>query len=373
MDPHVGKLTYFRVYSGQLISGSYIYNSTKRTKERIGRLLQMHANKRQEISEVFAGDIACAVGLKVTTTGDTLCNEGKPVILESMNFPEPVIEVAIEPKTQGDQDKLGLSLQKLADEDPTFKIKVDEETGQTIIRGMGELHLEIIVDRLLREYKVQANIGKPHVAYRETIKNSTEIEGKYVKQSGGKGQYGHVWLKIEPLKPGSGFEFVNKIVGGTIPREYIPAIEKGVKESLDSGVMAGYPVLDIKVTLTDGSYHEVDSSEMAFKIAASMAFKEGCRKCNPILLEPIMHVEITTPEEYMGDVIGDINGRRGKILGMEERKGLKVIKAETPLSEMFGYATDLRSVTQGRANYTMQFAYYLEAPKNISLEIVAQK
>ncbi len=371
-DPHVGKLSFIRIYSGKLASGSYVQNTKKDSKERVGRLLLMHANKREEISEANAGDIVCIVGLKNSTTGDTLCVEGKPVVLESMQFPDPVIEVAIEPKTQGDQDKLGNALQKLAEEDPTFKVKVHEETGQTIIRGMGELHLEIIVDRLMREYKVDANVGKPQVAYRETIKNAVKIENKYAKQSGGRGQYGHVYLEIEPNEPAKGFEFTNAIVGGTIPREYIPAVEKGCKEACESGILAGFPVVDIKVKLYDGSYHDVDSSEMAFKIAASQAFKEGCRKANPVILEPMMSVEVVTPEEYMGDVIGDLNSRRGKIVGMEDRHGLKVIKSETPLSAMFGYATDLRSSSQGRASYSMQFAYYSEVPKSIAESIIGE-
>jgi len=371
-DPFVGQLTYFRVYSGVLNSGSYVYNSTKDTTERIGRLLKMHANKREEIKTVYAGEIAAAVGLKNTTTGDTLCDKERPIILERIEFPEPVISIAIEPKTKADQEKMTISLQKLAQEDPSFRLKTDEETGQTIISGMGELHLEIIVDRLLREFKVEANVGKPQVAYRETIKGSTEVEGKYIRQTGGRGQYGHVWLRIEPKAPGEGFEFVNEIVGGVIPREYIPAVEKGIREALETGVLAGYPVVDVKATLFDGSYHEVDSSEMAFKIAASMAFKEGARKANPVLLEPIMNLEVVVPEEYMGDVIGDINSRRGKIQGVKPRSGAQVITAEVPLAEMFGYATDLRSLTQGRAVFTMQFARYEEVPRNISEQIVAK-
>ncbi|HAS16340.1 MAG TPA: elongation factor G, partial [Nitrospiraceae bacterium] len=359
-DPFVGQLTYFRVYSGILKSGSYLHNSTKDTTERIGRLLKMHANKREEIKAVYAGEIAAAVGLKNTTTGDTLCDKDKPIILERIEFPEPVISIAIEPKTKADQEKMTLSLQKLAQEDPSFRLKTDEETGQTIISGMGELHLEIIVDRLMREFKVEANVGKPQVAYRETIKGKVESEGKYIKQTGGRGQYGHVWIEVEPKAPGEGFEFENDIVGGSIPREYIPAVEKGIKEALDSGVLAGYPVVDVKVRLFDGSYHDVDSSEMAFKIAGSMAFKDGVKRANPILLEPIMDLEVIVPEEYMGDVIGDINSKRGKILGVRPRSGAQVITAEVPLSEMFGYATDLRSLTQGRALFTLQFARYEE-------------
>jgi elongation factor G len=371
-DPFVGQLTFVRVYSGVLSAGSYVYNSTKDVKERIGRLLKMHANKREEIKEVRAGDIAAIVGLKSTLTGDTLCDENNPVILESIQFPEPVIAVAIEPKTKADQEKLSVSLAKLAQEDPSFKVSYDEETGQTIISGMGELHLEIIVDRLMREFKVGANVGKPQVAYKETIKGSAKVEGKFVRQSGGRGQYGHVWIDVEPLERGKGFEFVNKIVGGAIPKEYIPAVEKGIKEAMDSGVLAGYPVVDVKTTLFDGSYHEVDSSEMAFKIAGSMAFKEGAKKAQITLLEPIMSVEVVTPEEYMGDVIGDLNSRRGKIQSMEKRGNSQVIKAMVPLSEMFGYATDLRSKTQGRATYTMQFSHYEDVPKGIMDSIVAK-
>ncbi len=371
-DPFVGQLTFVRVYSGVLSAGSYVYNSTKDVKERIGRLLKMHANKREEIKEVRAGDIAAIVGLKNTLTGDTLCDENDPIILESIQFPEPVIAVAIEPKTKADQEKLSVSLAKLAQEDPSFRVSYDEETGQTIISGMGELHLEIIVDRLMREFKVGANVGKPQVAYKETIKKSAKVEGKFVRQSGGRGQYGHVWIDVEPLERGKGFEFVNKIVGGAIPREYIPAVEKGIKEAMDSGVLAGYPVVDVKTTLFDGSYHEVDSSEMAFKIAGSMAFKEGAKKAQITLLEPIMSVEVVTPEEYMGDVIGDLNSRRGKIQSMEKRGNSQAIKAMVPLSEMFGYATDLRSKTQGRATYTMQFSHYEDVPKSIMDSIVAK-
>lgn len=370
-DPFVGQLTFIRVYSGTLKSGSYIYNAKKGTKERVGRLLKMHANKREDIKEVYAGDIAAVVGLRAMT-GDTLCIEDKPIMLEAMEFPEPVIAVAIEPKTKADEEKLSLSLGKLAQEDPSFKVSTDDETGQTIISGMGELHLEIIVDRLMREFKVDANVGKPQVAYRETIRTKTKGEGKYIRQTGGRGQYGHVLLEIEPVEPGKGFKFENKIVGGAIPREYIPAVEKGVKEAMEAGILAGYPVVDVKATLFDGSYHEVDSSEMAFKIAGSMAFKECTRKAHPVLLEPIMAVEVVVPDEYMGDVIGDLNSRRGKIQRMQIRGKAEVIGALVPLSEMFGYATDLRSKTQGRATYTMQFFHYEEVPKNISDEIIAK-
>ncbi len=368
-DPFVGQLTYFRVYSGILRSGSYIYNSTKGTKERIGRLLKMHANKREEIKEVYAGDIAAAVGLKSSATGDTLCDESRLILLEVIKFPEPVISMAIEPKTKADQEKMGFSLQKLSQEDPSLRVSTDEETGQTIISGMGELHLEIIVDRLLREFKVDANVGKPQVAYRETIRSKAEAEGKYIRQTGGRGQYGHVWLSVEPSK---GFEFANKIVGGAIPREYIPAVEKGIREAMETGILAGYPMVDIKVTLFDGSYHDVDSSEIAFKIAASIGFKEALRRSHPVLLEPVMDLEAIVPEEYMGDVIGDLNARRGKIQGMRIRAGAQVISAEVPLSEMFGYATDLRSRTQGRGVFTMQFSRYEMVPKNISDEVVAK-
>ncbi|MDE3036477.1 MAG: elongation factor G, partial [Nitrospirota bacterium] len=346
-DPFAGQLTFFRVYSGTLKNGTSVYNITKDTKERVGRLLKMHANKREDIEEVYAGDIAAAVGLKGATTGDTLCDEKKPVLLEVMKFPEPVIAMAIEPKTKQDQEKLGFSLQKLAQEDPSFRVHTDEETGQTIIAGMGELHLEIIVDRLLREFKVDANVGKPEVAYRETIRGTAEHEAKYIKQTGGRGQYGHVILTVEPAESGVGFEFVNKIVGGAIPREYIPAIEKGVKERMESGVLAGYPLRDVRVKLIDGSYHDVDSNEMAFKIAGSMALNEACKKANPVLLEPIMKVEVLVPQEFMGDVIGNLNGRRGKVHGIKVRAGAQAIEAAVPLSEMFGYATDLRSRTQG--------------------------
>ena len=371
-DPFVGQLTFFRVYSGVVQSGSYIFNSTKGKRERIGRILKMHANKREEVKEVYAGDIAAAVGLKYTTTGDTLCDENKQVILESIEFPEPVISIAIEPKTKAEQEKLGFGLQKLASEDPSFRVKTDEETGQTIISGMGELHLEIIVDRLMREFKVEANVGKPQVAYRETITKKVKVEGKFVRQSGGRGQYGHVWLEIEPQEAGKGFEFVDAIKGGVVPREYIPAVGKGIFEALDNGVLAGFPVVDVKATLIDGSYHEVDSSEMAFKIAGSMGFKEGCQKAAPIILEPIMSVEVVVPEEYMGDVIGDLNSRRGRIMGMESRAGAQVVTAMVPLANMFGYSTDLRSATQGRATYAMTFDHYEPVPKSVADEIVAK-
>jgi len=371
-DPFVGQLTFLRVYSGTMNAGSYVYNSTKGTKERVGRLLKMHANKREDIKEVSAGDIAAAVGLKSTLTGDTLCDEKTPVVLEAMEFPEPVISVAIEPKTKPDQEKLSQALAKLAQEDPSFRVSNNEETGQTLIAGMGELHLEIIVDRLTREFKVGANVGKPQVAYRETVRTASKAEGKFVRQSGGRGQYGHVYLEMEPLEAGKGFEFVSKVVGGTVPREYWNAVEKGIKEAADGGVLAGYPFVDFRVTLTDGSYHEVDSSEMAFKIAGSMGFKEAAKKAKPIILEPIMNVEVVTPEEYMGDVIGDLNSRRGKIQSMEKRGKAQVIRSQVPLSEMFGYATDLRSRTQGRATYTMQFSNYDEVPKGIAEGIIAK-
>jgi elongation factor G len=371
-DPFVGQLTFFRVYSGVANAGSYIYNSTKGKKERLGRILKMHANKREEIKEVFAGDIAAAVGLKYTTTGDTLCDEDKQVILESIEFPEPVISIAIEPKTKAEQEKLGFGLQKLASEDPSFRVKTDEETGQTIISGMGELHLEIIVDRLKREFKVEANVGKPQVAYRETITKKVKVEGKFVRQSGGRGQYGHVWLEIEPQEAGKGFEFVDAIKGGVVPREYIPAVGKGALEATDNGILAGFPVVDVKVTLIDGSYHEVDSSEMAFKIAGSMGFKEGCAKASPIILEPIMSVEVVVPEDYMGDVIGDLNSKRGRIMGMDSRAGAQVVSAMVPLASMFGYSTDLRSATQGRATYAMTFDHYEPVPKSVAEEIVAK-
>lgn len=371
-DPFVGQLCFFRVYSGVITAGSYVYNSTKDKKERIGRILQMHANKREEIKEVRAGDIAAAVGLKNTTTGDTLCDDNNPVILESIEFPEPVISIAIEPKTKADQEKLGLSLQKLASEDPSFRVRTDEETGQTILSGMGELHLEIIVDRLMREFKVEATVGKPQVAYRETISKKVKVEGKFVRQSGGRGQFGHVWLEIEPQEPGVGYEFVDAIKGGVVPREYIPAVDKGIIEAMENGVLAGFPVVDLKVTLVDGSYHDVDSSEMAFKIAGSIGFKDGCSKASPVLLEPIMSVEVVVPEEHMGDVIGDLNSRRGRILGMESRAGAQVISSMVPLAAMFGYATDLRSATQGRATYTMTFDHYEQVPKSVAEEIVAK-
>ncbi len=372
-DPYVGKLAFFRVYSGVLQSGSYVYNSTKGKRERIGRILQMHANHREEISEVYAGDIAAAVGLKDTTTGDTLCDQEHPIILESMEFPEPVIEIAIEPKTKAGQQKMGIALAKLSEEDPTFRTFTNEETGQTIIAGMGELHLEIIVDRLLREFKVEANVGKPQVAYKETITASADVEGKYVRQSGGRGQYGHVKIKISPQKPGMGYEFVNSIVGGVIPKEFIPHIDAGIQEAMKNGILAGYPVVDVKVELYDGSYHEVDSSEMAFKIAASMAFRDAMKKAKPILLEPHFKVEVVVPEEYMGDVIGDLNSRRGKIEGMEARAGAQVIRAHVPLSEMFGYATDLRSKTQGRGVYVMQFDHFEPIPDAIAEKIILGK
>jgi elongation factor G len=371
-DPYVGQLTFFRVYSGTLQAGSYVLNSRQGKRERIGRLLQMHANKQQDIKVAKAGDIAAAVGLKFSRTGDTLCSEDHPISLESMHFPEPVISIAIEPKSKADQEKLSLSLQKLAIEDPSFRLRVDEETNQTIIAGMGELHLEIIVDRLLREFKVEANVGKPQVAYKETITKAIEQEGKYIKQTGGRGQYGHVWLKIEPQPPGTGYVFENKTVGGSIPREFIPAVDKGIKEALDNGIQAGYQVVDVKVAVFDGSYHDVDSSEIAFKIAASMAFKEGCRKAGAIILEPIMKTEVVVPEVNMGDVIGDLNSRRGKIMSMEAQGALQVIQAEVPLAEMFGYATQLRSLTQGRATYTMEFGHYEAVPSNIANEIVAK-
>ena len=371
-DPYVGKLTFFRVYAGTLKSGSYVWNATRGAKERVGRILQMHANHREEISEVYAGDIAAAIGLKQTTTGDTLADENNPIVLESIIFPEPVISVAIEPRTKVDQEKMGQALAKLAEEDPTFKVRTDEETAQTIISGMGELHLEIIVDRMLREFAVDANVGKPQVAYRETIKRKARGIGRFVRQSGGRGQYGHAELDIEPNEVGKGFEFVNKIVGGSIPKEYHSAVEKGVIESMNNGVLAGYPVVDVKVTLVDGSYHEVDSSEMAFTIAGSMAAKDGMRKAQPALLEPIMRVEVVMPEEFMGDIIGDLSARRGQILGMEGRATMQVVRAYVPLGNMFGYATELRSRTQGRATYSMEFHHYQEVPKSIGEEIVAK-
>ncbi|MGX2029349.1 MULTISPECIES: elongation factor G [Methylocaldum] len=368
-DPFVGTLTFVRVYSGVLSSGDSVINSQSGNKERIGRLLRMHANTREEIKEIRAGDIAACVGLKDIVTGTTLSAVDKPVVLERMEFPEPVISVAVEPKTKSDQEKMGLALQRLAQEDPSFRVHTDEESGQTIISGMGELHLEIIVDRMKREFKVEANVGAPQVAYRETIRKSVEQEGKYIRQTGGRGQYGHVWLRIEPLETG-GYEFVNGIVGGVVPKEYIPAVDKGVQEQLQNGILAGYPVVDVKVTLFDGSYHDVDSSEMAFKIAGSMCFKEGARKANPVLLEPIMSVDVETPEDYMGDVVGDLNRRRGMVLGMEDNAGIKVLKAEVPLAEMFGYSTTLRSLSQGRATYSMEFKKYQEAPANIADAVI---
>jgi len=371
-DPFVGQLTYFRVYSGKLDAGSYVYNSTKDKRERIGRLLQMHANKREEIKEVKAGDIAAAVGLKYTVTGDTLCDEKKPLILEKMDFPDPVISIAIEPKSKVDQERLGLSLQKLSIEDPSFRVRTDEETAQTIISGMGELHLEIIVDRLLREFKVEANVGNPQVAYKETITKSVQAEGKYIRQSGGKGQYGHCWIELEPLERGKGYVFENNIVGGSIPREFVPAIDKGIQEALLNGVLAGYPAVDIKVSVFDGSYHDVDSSEMAFKIAGSMAFKEGCRNASPIILEPIMSCEVVCPEDYMGDIIGDLSSRRGKIISMTPRGNIQAIKALAPLAEMFGYSTQLRSLSQGRATYTMEPSHYEPVPNNIAQKIISK-
>ncbi len=372
-DPFVGQLTFIRVYRGVLESGSYVYNTTKDKKERVGRLLKMHSNKREEIKELYAGEIGAVVGLKDTLTGDTLANEKDKVILEKMDFPDPVISVAVEPKTKADQEKMGIALQKLAQEDPSFRVQTDEESGQTIISGMGELHLEILVDRMLREFKVDAEVGQPQVAYRETIKKAVNQEYKYAKQSGGRGQYGHVFLKIEPVNQGDGYEFINAIKGGVVPREYIPAVDKGIQEALQSGVLAGYPVEDIKVTLYDGSYHDVDSSEMAFKLAASMCFKEGARKATPIILEPIMKVEVEVPEEFMGDVIGDLNRRRGQINAMDERGGNKIVDAFVPLAEMFGYSTDLRSSTQGRATYSMEFDHYDEVPKNVSEEIIKKR
>lgn len=372
-DPFVGTLTYFRVYSGVLHTGDSVTNALKNKRERVGRLVQMHANSREEIKEVRAGDIAATVGFKYTTTGDTLCDEKNPITLERMEFPEPVISVAVEPKTKADQEKMGVALNKLAQEDPSFRVHTDEESGQTIIEGMGELHLEIIVDRMKREFSVEANVGKPRVAYRETIRQMVEQEGKYIRQTGGRGQYGHVWLRIEPQEPGAGYLFVNGIVGGVVPREYISAVDKGIQEQTQNGVIAGYPVVDVKVTLFDGSYHDVDSSEMAFKIAGSMGFKEGARKAKPVLLEPIMKVEVVTPEDYMGDVMGDLNRRRGLVQGMEDIVSGKAVHAEVPLAEMFGYATDLRSMTQGRATYTMEFSKYAEAPANIAESIISDK
>ncbi len=372
-DPFVGQLTFIRVYRGIAEAGSYVYNSTKGKKERIGRLLQMHSNKREEIKEIHAGEIGACVGLKNTLTGDTLCDEKEKVILERMEFPEPVISVAVEPKTKADQEKMSIALQKLAEEDPSFRVHTDEESGQTIISGMGELHLEILVDRMMREFKVEAEVGQPQVAYRETIKMPVEQEYKYAKQSGGRGQYGHVFIKLEPKEPGSGYEFIDAIKGGVVPKEFIPAVDKGVQEAMQNGVLAGYPVEDVKVTLYDGSYHDVDSSEMAFKLAGSMAFKEGAKKANPVILEPIMKVEVEIPEEYMGDVIGDLNRRRGQINSMEDRHGNKIVNAFVPLAEMFGYSTDLRSATQGRGTYAMEFDHYEEVPKNVADEIIKKR
>ena len=371
-DPYTGQLTFFRIYSGSLKSGDSVFNPTKGKRERIGRLVKMHANKREEIQEVSAGDIFAAVGLKYTTTGDTICDEKQPIILESMNFPDPVISIAIEPKTKGDLEKLGTSLRKLTLEDPSFRVKTDEETGQTILSGMGELHLEIIVDRLLREFNVEANVGKPQVAYRETITKTVKSEGRFVRQSGGRGQYGHVWLTLEPQSPGKGFEFASRIVGGAIPKEYIPAVQKGVAEAMEKGVLAGFPMVDMKVTLIDGSFHEVDSSEMAFKIAGSIGFKEGARQAHPILLEPLMAIEIITPEEFMGQVVSDLNARRGKTTKVEYRGGTDMIAGEVPLATMFGYATDLRSITQGRATFTLQFSHYTPVPHSVSEEILSE-
>jgi len=372
-DPFVGQLTFIRVYRGSLESGSYVLNSTKEKKERVGRIMKMHAIKREEVSEIYAGEIGAVVGLKNTTTGDTLCSEKDKVVLERMDFPDPVISVAVEPKTKADQEKMGVALSKLAQEDPSFRVHTDEETGQTIISGMGELHLEIIVDRMKREFKVEAEVGAPQVAYRETIRSSVNKEYKYAKQSGGRGQYGHVFLKIEPLEPGSGYEFVDEIKGGVIPKEYIPAVDKGIQEAMGRGIQAGYPVEDVKVTLYDGSYHEVDSSEMAFKLAGSMGFREGAKEANPVILEPMMKVEVEVPEEYMGDVIGDISKRRGQVNGMDERGGNKIVDAYVPLAEMFGYSTDLRSMTQGRATYSMEFDHYEEVPSNVAKEIIEKR
>ena len=369
-DPFVGQLTFFRVYSGVLTAGSTVLNPGRNQKERIGRVLQMHANERHEIKEVLAGDIAAAVGLKTAYTGDTLCDLNKPIALEQMEFPEPVIHVAVEPKTKADQEKMGIALGKLAQEDPSFRVRTDQESGQTIISGMGELHLEIIVDRMKREFGVEATVGAPQVAYRETIRKTVESEGKFVRQSGGRGQYGHVWLRLEPLEPGSGFVFENGVVGGTVPKEFINPTEKGVEEALENGIIAGFPVVDVKVTIFDGSYHDVDSSEAAFKIAGSMGFKAGAAKANPVLLEPIFAVEVVTPEEYMGDIIGDINSRRGMMQGMEDEAGAKLIRCEVPLAEMFGYATTVRSLSQGRATYTMQFEKYMEVPGHVAEAIV---
>jgi elongation factor G len=369
-DPYVGKLTFFRVYTGSIETGTYIYNSISDKRERVGRLLRMHANHREDIDMAFSGDIAAMVGLKHTRTGDTLCDENDPIVLEKMEFPDPVISVAIEPKTKADQEKMGEALSKLSDEDPTFRVSSNEETGQTIISGMGELHLEIIIDRMKREFRVEANVGKPQVAYKETIRKKVEQEGKFVRQSGGRGQFGHVWIIVEPNEKGKGYEFENAVIGGSIPKEYISSVSEGIQEAMRNGVLAGYPVEDIKIKLFDGSYHDVDSSEMAFKIAGSMAFKEAARKASPVLLEPIMDVEVVTPEEYMGDVMGDLSSRRGKIEGLMSRKDAQVIKSKVPLSDMFGYSTQLRSMTQGRAIYTMQFAFYEEVPQSIADQIV---
>ena len=369
-DPYVGRLSFIRIYQGMLKSGSYVYNTSTGTKERIGRIVRMHANHREEVSEVYSGDIAAVIGLKNTSTGNTLCDEDKPVLLESITFPEPVIKIAVEPKTKADQEKMGMALQKLAEEDPTFRVETDEETNQVLISGMGELHLDIIVDRMKREFKVEANVGKPQVSYRETIKEKSEAEGKYIKQSGGRGQYGHCWLRVEPQEAGEGSEFVNEIKGGSIPREYIPAVEKGIKEALEQGVLAGYPMVDIKSTVYDGSFHEVDSSEMAFKMAAILGFKEACRRGKAVLLEPIMKVEVVTPEEYMGNIMGDLNSKRGQIGQMIDRANAKVIDAMVPLAEMFGYATSLRSMSQGRASYTMEFDHYAEVPKSVAEDII---
>jgi elongation factor G len=371
-DPFVGQLTFIRVYSGQVKTGDSVYNVTKRRNERIGRLLKMHANKREEISEIYAGDICACVGLKGITTGDTICNDKHPILLESIEFPTPVISVAVEPKTKGDQEKMGVALSKLAQEDPTFKVNTDPDSGQTIISGMGELHLEIIIDRMMREFSVEANVGKPQVAYRETIRRAAEAEGKFIRQTGGRGQYGHVKVRLEPQEPGKGYEFVNDIVGGVVPKEYIKPVDQGIREAMEGGVLAGYEMVDIKATLYDGSYHEVDSSEMAFKIAGSMAFKEAARRATPVLLEPVMSVEVVVPEEYMGDIIGDLNSRRGRIEGMDHRAGSQVIRSLVPLSEMFGYATNMRSRTQGRATFSMHFSRYEEVPRSVAEEIIAR-
>jgi len=372
-DPFVGRLAFFRVYSGKVVAGSYVLNTSTGKRERIGRIVRMHANHREEVSEVYAGDIAAAIGFKDVTTGNTLCDENAPIVLESITFPEPVISVAVEPKTKVDQEKMGMALAKLVEEDPTFRVRTDEDTMQTVISGMGELHLEIIIDRMKREFNVEATVGKPQVAYKETIKGTAEAEGKYVKQSGGRGQYGHCWLRLSARQPGEGFKFNDEVKGGVIPREYIPAIEKGVKEATTKGILAGYPVIDVEATVYDGSYHDVDSSEVAFKVAASMAFAEAAKKATPIILEPVMKVEVTTPEQFMGDVIGDLNSKRGQIQEMRERGGVKIIDAQVPLSEMFGYATDLRSMSQGRASYAMEFDKYMEVPKNVALEIISGK